>query len=401
MSYMYILVSDKEYDSYLNIVQVLAQLYPDAPCRLELEPLIHNQVGIKCLFYSAMTMRKALSITAKIANKAEPLIEQHVEDNVCYYRPCRYSGSMYEHPLLPSVSFNKRNKKFCFGHSQGFNPRPTVILGEAAPFPLDNPLSFQVEYKGENHTVYLITERDWRMFMDNLPIFPIQENHYRESPDVDDIESYDVSPVSKMYNYLLIDYENIQPDNLDVLQLESFKIINFIGKKQTRVFMDFARAMQGMGCRAEYIQTPDTGKNAVDFHISCYLGKLSTKYPNAKLFVLSKDKGYDPLIEHLQKTGINVRRVITLDDCEPLVKTIKKDSEQADQVKEVIERIKTSRENSLPKKKESLRNMIIHVHKKQLSKVQANRLLKIIEHEGYVTIDSNDNVHYHPDGREE
>lgn len=299
----------------------MERLYPSEHCRLQLEPLLHNQVGIKCLFYPAMTMHKSLKIaTAAIKwgnTKEQPAeIETVVEDNICYYLPCRYPGNMYQHPSLPSVSFNKRNKRLSFGHSQGFNPRPTVILGEAAPSPLDNPFTFEVKYQDANHLAHLIKENDWRMFMDNLPIFPVRENHYRESSDIDDVESYDVSPLSKMYRYILIDYENIQPVSLDDLQLENYKIINFVGKKQERVFMDFACAMQGMGNRAEYIKLADTGKNALDFHISCYLGKISIQSPNAKIFVLSKDKGYDPIIEHLRQTEIDVRRITDLKECE-------------------------------------------------------------------------------------
>src|SRR5207248_8081031 len=50
------------------------------------------------------------------------------------------------------------------------------------------------------------------------------------------------------------------------------------------------------------------GKHALDFHIAFYLGEYLTRSPGTSCVVLSKDKGFDPLIRHLVRRGFTVRR---------------------------------------------------------------------------------------------
>ena len=43
-------------------------------------------------------------------------------------------------------------------------------------------------------------------------------------------------------NYVLIDFENVQPENLDVFSADHFKVIVFVGASQTKVPFDVAIA---------------------------------------------------------------------------------------------------------------------------------------------------------------
>ena len=43
-----------------------------------------------------------------------------------------------------------------------------------------------------------------------------------------------------------------------------------------------------------------TGPNALDFHIAYYIGRLSVEEPGAFFHIVSRDKGFDPLIKHLR-----------------------------------------------------------------------------------------------------
>jgi PIN domain len=47
---------------------------------------------------------------------------------------------------------------------------------------------------------------------------------------------------------------------------------------------------------------------ALDFHIANYIGKLSAAHPDASFHIISKDKGFDPLIKHLQDQKISCSR---------------------------------------------------------------------------------------------
>jgi hypothetical protein len=120
-------------------------------------------------------------------------------------------------------------------------------------------------------------------------------------------------------NYVLIDFENVQPESLVALQHDHFEIKIFLGATQTKISFEIAQAMQTMGPRAEYIKMGGTGSNALDFHIAYYIGHLSAKDPTAYFHIISKDTGFDPLIAHLKSKNISAARETDIGEI-PLVK---------------------------------------------------------------------------------
>ena len=101
-------------------------------------------------------------------------------------------------------------------------------------------------------------------------------------------------------NYVLIDYENVQPEAMAVLNEEHFKVIVFVGANQAKVSFDVASALQQMGERAEYVRISGNGSNALDFHIAFYIGQLAAREPDAYFHIVSKDTGLDPLVQHMK-----------------------------------------------------------------------------------------------------
>ncbi len=71
-------------------------------------------------------------------------------------------------------------------------------------------------------------------------------------------------------------------------------------------------ALQARGERGRYVRINANGRNALDFHIAFYLGELAAKEPAASFHVISKDDGYDPLLDHVRSRGIDARRSATL-----------------------------------------------------------------------------------------
>jgi hypothetical protein len=41
-------------------------------------------------------------------------------------------------------------------------------------------------------------------------------------------------------NYILIDYENVQPKNLSILKYHDFRVIVFVGASQTKITFELA-----------------------------------------------------------------------------------------------------------------------------------------------------------------
>jgi hypothetical protein len=107
---------------------------------------------------------------------------------------------------------------------------------------------------------------------------------------------------------VLVDFENVQPASLDALAADHHRVIVFLGAQQTKVPIDMVAAIQGMGERAQYIKITGSGPNALDFHIAFYIGEIAAQSPGASFRVISKDTGFDPLIQHLRARGISVTR---------------------------------------------------------------------------------------------
>lgn len=109
-------------------------------------------------------------------------------------------------------------------------------------------------------------------------------------------------------NYVLIDFENVQPEALSMLDQEHFKVIVFVGATQHKIPFEIANALQRMGGKAEYVKISGNGSNALDFHIALYIGQLAAADPTAYFHIISKDTGFDPLIQHLKDRKVFAAR---------------------------------------------------------------------------------------------
>ncbi|MGJ8563322.1 MAG: PIN domain-containing protein [Alphaproteobacteria bacterium] len=109
-------------------------------------------------------------------------------------------------------------------------------------------------------------------------------------------------------HYIFIDYENVQPKHLTPLMDVPCKIFIFVGALQAKLPVKLVTQMQKLGDRARYIRISSSAKDALDFHIAYYIGEISAGDKQGHFHILSNDKGYDPLIEHLKSKGITVQR---------------------------------------------------------------------------------------------
>ncbi|MFO0820300.1 MAG: PIN domain-containing protein [Pirellulales bacterium] len=109
--------------------------------------------------------------------------------------------------------------------------------------------------------------------------------------------------------FVLIDLENVQPDGIGRLADARFHVLVFVGANQAKISFEIAESLQKMGGRAEYIRIASSGRNALDFHIAFYVGKIASAHSAACFQIVSRDTGFDLLIAHLQSQRICVHRV--------------------------------------------------------------------------------------------
>lgn len=115
-------------------------------------------------------------------------------------------------------------------------------------------------------------------------------------------------------NYVLIDFENLQPELLEALDLEHFRVMVFVGANQPKVTIEFASMLQRLGTRAQYVRITGNGRNALDFHITYYLGELEATDPGAFFHIISGDNGFAPLLQHLKERKVFARQYKAISD---------------------------------------------------------------------------------------
>jgi hypothetical protein len=199
-------------------------------------------------------------------------------------------------------------------------------------------------------------------------------------------------------NFVLVDFENVQPRNVSLLHGHSFKIKVFVGANQPKIPFDMARALQAYGPDAEYVQIDGNGKNALDFHISYYLGRLAAETPDASFYVISKDKGFDPLIKHLKGQGISCQRSSSIADIQGVkVSSSKTISDRVDSVKlldsrSIPERVDatisnlTKRKAAKPRTLKTLRSTIKALFRDQLADAELDELIEQLTRRGAITV---------------
>jgi hypothetical protein len=183
--------------------------------------------------------------------------------------------------------------------------------------------------------------------------------------------------------YVLIDFENVRPKNLAILSRHPFKVLVFVGAGQTKVPYDLAEAMQQLGTDARYIKIGGNGKNALDFHIAFYIGELAVKEPEAHFHVISKDKGFDPLIKHLNDRKIKVQRENDLAEIPVLRMSTAKSSDE--KIAAIVKNLR-GRGQSRPRKVKTLANTINSLFTQKLEEKEQMALVKELEKQNYIAI---------------
>ena len=187
-------------------------------------------------------------------------------------------------------------------------------------------------------------------------------------------------------NYVLIDFENVQPEIIASLQQDHFKVLVFVGANQNKVPFEVAQAMQAMGGKAEYIKITGNGSNALDFHIAFYIGQLAAADPTAFFHIISKDTGFDPLIAHLKTKKIFAARETSVSEI-PLVKTSTTKTTE-ERIQMIVERLRLPKANK-PRTTKSLSSHISAQFQKQLPESDVSDLVAAMSAAGYIAIADN------------
>ena len=116
-----------------------------------------------------------------------------------------------------------------------------------------------------------------------------------------------------------------------------------------------------------------TPRNALDFHIACHLGRVLETARNTSCVVLSKDKGFDPLLRQLNKIGLRCRRINSLLELDPKVALAENPNYER-----VIAVLRKSEKNSRPRKRKTLSQHILAMFQKKISQPDIDRVIDLL-----------------------
>jgi hypothetical protein len=184
-------------------------------------------------------------------------------------------------------------------------------------------------------------------------------------------------------NYVLIDYENVQPTSMSGLDAEHFRVLVFVGASQNKLSFETAAAVQRLGAKAEYVKIAGNGSNALDFHIAFHIGHLSAQDPAAFFHIISKDTGFDPLIQHLKERKVFASRSKDVADI-PLLKAA--NSKSVPEKIDVVVANLIQRGASKPRTLKTLTSTINSLFQKQLTEEDLVALLKGLQSKGLISI---------------
>ncbi len=170
---------------------------------------------------------------------------------------------------------------------------------------------------------------------------------------------------------LLVDFENVHQVDLAHLD-EHFNVIIFVGLVQKTIPIELVVSAQKLGSRVEWQRVEGNGSNALDFYIACYLGRVLEKSPTQHCIVLSKDKGFDPLLRHLSKIGLKCKRINSLLELEP-------ESAAAEEpnYKRVLDQLGKTEKKLRPRKRTTLSTYISFMFQNNIPQADVDRIIDI------------------------
>ncbi len=157
----------------------------------------------------------------------------------------------------------------------------------------------------------------------------------------------------------------------------------FVGANQSRIPFEFANAMQELGEKAHYIKINGNGNNALDFHIAYYIGEFARQNPDDFYYIISGDRGYDPLVSHLNSKHIKTKRVKKLSHI-PLLRPPSPIS--GDKKIDAIVKNLSSREHSRPANLKTLTKTIDSLFSEKLNEQHLKQLVDKLKSLDYIVV---------------
>jgi hypothetical protein len=168
-----------------------------------------------------------------------------------------------------------------------------------------------------------------------------------------------------------------------------------LGARQTRLEVDLVEKLIKYAASVQLVRLTTSGQNALDFTLAYYLGRAVITDPTGHFHVVSKDTGFEPLIEHLRSRHVQAHRhndFTTLPSSTP-AKPLSAGPE--DLLPRVLEHLRKNSNNRPKKKKKLVSNLLASFAK--TTEMDVLTLIERLCKAGHLSFGDKDAVKYKED----
>ena len=115
-------------------------------------------------------------------------------------------------------------------------------------------------------------------------------------------------------NYIFVDYENVQEIDLDRIAQRPVKVTFVLGPGHKNLPVALVRKLLQYASQVSLVQTGRAGKNALDLVLSQAVGAARQADPAGYFHIISRDKGFDVLVDYLKGENVLAARHASLSE---------------------------------------------------------------------------------------
>ncbi len=191
-------------------------------------------------------------------------------------------------------------------------------------------------------------------------------------------------------NHVFIDFENVPSISLTGFAGGLVKVTILVGEKQKRLDSLLVEQLLQYSANVNFVRLSSSGRNALDFTLAYYLGRAVAADPTAWIYIISRDKGFDPLIEHLNLNRVKAARFEDFQEL-PFLESAPR-SAGAARLTEIVTHLE-AHPASRPKR---IRTLLSHLRANygHLTEAEAEAMVDELRNRNFITIDSKGAVIY-------
>jgi hypothetical protein len=117
------------------------------------------------------------------------------------------------------------------------------------------------------------------------------------------------NPIDRVtIEHIFVDFENVQKIDPEMIGAENVRVTLLMGPLNKKLDMTVVERLHKHPASMTFVRLTSSGRNALDFAVAYYVGQTSALNADGRFHIVSKDKDYDPLIEHLRSINVQIFR---------------------------------------------------------------------------------------------